>query len=142
MPPAAISGGRMRFSSTDRLEKMPRSSGQYPTPRCAILYVGAAMVSTPFTAIDPVRLPTRPRIALRVVVRPAPLRPRSVTTSPLFTLNATPCSTCDSPYHAWRSETRRTSSAIRAPHVRLDHLGIRRDLGVAPFGQHRASRQH
>src|SRR5205814_10299783 len=123
-------GGRARASSPGRLGTPPRASGQYPTPGGAIVYVGAAMVSTPFTASDPVRLPTSPRIALRVVVRPAPLRPRSVTTSPLFTLNATPCSTCDSPYQAWRSETRRTSSAIRAPHVRLDHLGIRRDLGV------------
>src|SRR5262245_31317902 len=59
--------------------------------------------------MEPVRFPTSPRIDLNVDVRPAPLRPRSVTTSPLFTAKSTPWSTCDSPYQAWRLETRRTS---------------------------------
>src|SRR5688572_32228718 len=110
-------------------------------PRCAILYVGEPIVSTPFTAIEPVRRPTRPRIDLSVDVRPAPLRPRSVTTSPLFTVKSTPCSTCDSPYQACRLETRRTSG-MRRPHVRLDHLRIRGDFRVGSFGEHRAALQH
>src|SRR6185503_13284180 len=109
------------------------------------------MVSTPPTTMDPARRPTSPRIDLRVEVRPAPLRPRSVTTSPLFTLKSTPCSTCDSPYHAWRSFTRRTSpapdrfcpgSGMRRSHIRLDHLRVRRDFRVRALGDDRAALQH
>src|SRR5258708_5015450 len=111
-------------------------------PRRALRYVGHAIVSTPFTMIVPVRLPTRPRIDLRVEVRPAPLRPRSVTTSPLFTARSTPCSTWDSPYHACRPEIRRTSSAMRGSHIGFHHLGIRGDLGIRAFGEHRAALQH
>src|SRR6478672_10904389 len=109
------------------------------------------MVSTPFTTIDPVLRPTRPRIDLSVEVRPAPLRPRSVTTSPLCTVRSTPCSTWDSPYQAFRPAMRRTSpapdrfcpgSAMRGPHVRLHHGGIARDLGVVALREHRAPLQH
>src|ERR1700694_2878452 len=111
-------------------------------PRCAILYVGQAMVSIPFTTIEPVRRPTSPRIDFSVEVRPAPLRPRSVTTSPLCTVKSTPCSTCDSPYQAWTLETRRTSSGMCGPHVGLHHLRIGGYLGVRPLGEHRAALQH
>jgi hypothetical protein len=38
--------------------------------------------SVPLTMIEPVRRPTRPMMDFSVVVRPAPLRPSSVTTSP------------------------------------------------------------
>src|SRR6478735_2894300 len=104
------------------------------------------VVSRPFTLMEPVRLPTRPRIDLSVEVRPAPLRPRSVTTSPLFTTMSTPCSTCDSPYQAWRFSMRSTS-AMGGPldigaHVRLDHLRVPRDLGVRSFGEDGATLQH
>src|SRR5258706_6996532 len=111
-------------------------------PRCAILYVGQVTVSTPFTMIDPVRRPTSPRIDLSVEVRPAPLRPRSVTTSPLWTVRSTPCSTCDSPYQAWTPETRRTSSAMSRPHVRFHHLRVGRDLGVRTLREDGAALQH
>jgi hypothetical protein len=40
------------------------------------------MVSTPLILIEPLREPVRPMMARSVVVRPAPLRPSSVTTSP------------------------------------------------------------
>src|SRR5512140_983226 len=100
----------------------------------------------PFTWIEPVRLPTRPRIDFSVEVRPAPLRPSSVTTSPRCTVRSTPCRTCDSPYHAWTPEMRRTSSAMGVfgggAHVRLDHLRILRDFRVASFGQHGAPLHH
>src|SRR5258708_16013300 len=96
----------------------------------------------PFTLMDPWRRPTRPRIDFNVEVRPAPLRPSSVTTSPLCTVRSTPCSTCDSPYHALRPAMRRTSSAMGGPHVRLHHRGIRRDLRVAALREHRAAREH
>src|SRR5258706_12479117 len=93
----------------------------------------------PFTAIEPLRLPTSPRMDLSVEVRPAPLRPSSVTPSPLFTVRSTPCSTCDSPYQACRFAMLRTASAMGGPHVRLHHRGIGGDLGVASLGEHRAA---
>src|ERR1700694_179745 len=96
----------------------------------------------PFTAIEPWRLLTRPRMDLSVEVRPAPLRPSSVTTSPLFTVRSTPCSTCDSPYQACRLAMLRTASGMGGPHVRLHHRGIGGDLGIASLGEHRASREH
>src|SRR5690242_20702281 len=97
-------------------------------PRWAMRYVGQPTVSTPFTLIEPVRRPTIPRIDLRVEVRPAPLRPSRVTTSPLSTARSTPCSTCDSPYQAFTPEMRRTSSAMGRPHVGLHDLRVGRHL--------------
>src|SRR5690349_6993838 len=110
-------------------------------PRRAILYVGHSTVSWPFTTIEPARRPTRPSTDLSVEVRPAPLRPSSVTTSPLFTVRSTPCSTCDSPYHALRPEMRRTS-LMGGSHVRLDHLRVGGNLGIRPLGQHGTALQH
>ncbi len=46
---------------------------------------GRPIDSRPLIMIDPVRRPTRPRMDFSVVVRPAPLRPSRVTTSPRFT---------------------------------------------------------
>src|SRR5258706_7817186 len=106
-------------------------------PRWAILYVGQVTVSIPSMTIEPVRRPTSPRTDFNVEVRPAPLRPSSVTTSPLWTVRSTPCSTCDSPYHACRFWMRRTSSAMDGPHVRLHHGRVRRHLGVGALGEHR-----
>src|SRR5258706_11762030 len=96
----------------------------------------------PFTLIEPVRRPTMPSTDLRVDVRPAPLRPSRVTTSPLFTARSTPCSTCDSPYQAWTPEMRRTSSGMRGPHIGLDHLRVRRDFRVRPLREHGPALQH
>src|SRR5215831_8940831 len=81
---------------------------------------------------------------LSVVVLPAPLRPSSVTTSPVRTSKLTPCRTCDSPYHAWRSRTASSGagSGMTCTHVRLDHLGIARHAPVLALGQHFAARQH
>src|SRR5687768_2724917 len=110
-------------------------------PMWAILWVGIEIVSTPFSLTEPVRRPTRPSTDLSVEVRPAPLRPSNVTTSPLFTTRFTPCRMWLSPYQACRFSMRRTS-AMGRPHVRLDHRGMLRDLRVRPFGQHRAAREH
>src|SRR5215467_344073 len=97
-------------------------------------------------------------IDLSVVVLPAPLRPRSVTTSPAGTSNVTPCSTCDSPYHALRSRTASNgapagtaapdavpatrSSGMRCPQIGFDHRGMPGHVLVAAFGQDFASREH
>src|SRR5688572_7432293 len=110
-------------------------------PSREIRYVGQATVSVPFTLIEPVRRPTSPRIDLSVEVRPAPFLPRSVTTSPFWTVRFTPWRTWDSPYHACRFSMRRTS-AMRRPHVRLHHLRVRGDLGVGTFGQYGATLEH
>src|SRR6185312_9415326 len=125
------------------------------------MWCGASlMVSWPATWMEPVRDPVRPTMARMVVVRPAPLRPSSVTTSPRLTLRSTPCRMCDSPYQAFRPAMRSSSVVIGVPsccapryelawggtarrscmrplqgrvggsHVRLDHLGIFRYLGI------------
>ncbi len=65
-------------------------------------WVGKPMVSCPYTLIEPWREPVSPMMARRVEVRPAPLRPSRVTTSPGCTTMSTPCKTCDSPYQACR----------------------------------------
>jgi hypothetical protein len=75
-------GGSSRFSSTDRLAKIPRSSGQIAIPACAMSFEALRMSSWPSKRTEPVRLATIPMIDLSVVVLPAPLRPNSVTTSP------------------------------------------------------------
>src|ERR1700761_619893 len=110
------------------------------------------MVSWPLTLIEPLRAPVRPMIARIVVVRPAPLRPSSVTTSPSSTWKSTPCSTCDSPYQAFRPLISRKGVdmfsvgsdelGLRGAHVGLDDLRVLRDLGVRSFGQQRAALQH
>ena len=49
------------------------------------------------TMIEPLRRPTSPMIDFSVVVRPEPLRPSRVTSSPSPTLKSMPCRTWDSP---------------------------------------------
>src|SRR5512137_888830 len=109
------------------------------------------MVSAPFTLIDPFRAPVSPMMARSVVVRPAPLRPSSVTTSPWFTCRSTPCRMCDSPYHACRSLiSRAVAMSVPDPfklrggraHVGFLDRRVAGDLGIRPFGEHRAARQH
>src|SRR5204862_4098024 len=107
--------------------------------------------SVSLTLIDPLREPIRPMIARSVLVRPAPFLPSSVTTSPSSTWKSTPCSTCDSPYQPCRLPTSRKRLLIsmrpdqlglRRAHVRLDHGGVLRHLGVRPFGKRGAAREH
>src|SRR4030095_2931635 len=83
-----------------------------------------------------------PMIDFSVVVFPAPFRPSSVTTSPVGTSKLTPCSTWDSPYHAWRSVTPRSGSGIPRPHVGLHHLRVARHRGVIALGEDFPARQH
>src|SRR5512147_3154210 len=96
-------------------------------------------------------------IDLSVVVLPAPLRPSSVTTSPLRTSKSTPCRMCDSPYHAFRPETsRRTgatgsawgpatamaASAMCAAHIRFHDDRVLGDRLVVSFGDDTAAREY
>src|SRR6266508_1274882 len=95
---------------------------------------------------------------LSVVVLPAPLRPRSVTTSPAWTSKSTPCRICDSSYQAWRSRTVRsvgapaaapaapagrvTVSLMALPHVGLDHVAVPGHARVVPLGQDLPAGEH
>src|SRR5699024_12823953 len=81
-------------------------------PRRAILCVGCLMTSVPATLMLPLRRSTRPRMDFRVVVRPAPLRPSRVMTSPSLTVRSMPCRTWDPPYQAFSFST---CSKLRAP---------------------------
>src|SRR3989449_8048627 len=141
MPPSLICGGSSRFSSTSRLAKMPRSSGQMAMPRRATLLEARPIVSTSRNRIEPCRRPTMPMIAFMVVVLPAPLRPRSVTTSPSRTSNSMPCRMCDSPYQAFKPLTASSRSAMAGAQVGLDHLRIFRNAGVVAFGEDLAALQ-
>ena len=78
-------------------------------PSLAIWCGAQFTVSWPRMVMEPVRRPTSPRMDLMVVVRPAPLRPNSVTTSPSLTVMFTPCRMCDSPYQDCRLLMRKNS---------------------------------
>src|SRR5579872_3994659 len=81
-------------------------------------------------------------IAFNVVVLPAPLRPRSVTTSPAEIVNSTPCSACDSPYQAWRSRTASNGSAMTGPDIGFAHLGVRLHLRIGALSEDLAAGEH
>ena len=110
--PARTRGGSRRFSSTLRLAKMPRSSGQKAMPEPGD-GVGRPARSARRRRSAPSRVAgaTMPMTDLSVVVLPAPLRPSSVTTSPARTSKSTPCRMWDSPYQACRSRTQRSERA-------------------------------
>src|SRR5699024_12802950 len=84
------------------------------------------------------------------VVRPAPLRPSSVTTSPWSTLMSMPCRTCDSPYQACRllmcssvsSVFAVAASVMSGSHVGRHHGPIVRYFRVRSFRQHFALVEH
>src|SRR6267142_3705493 len=140
-PPGWTTGGSRRFSSTVRLAKMPRSSGQNASPSRAIRFDGRPISSRPPSRTEPRRRATMPMIDLSVVVLPAPLRPRSVTVSPGMISKSTPCRMCDSPYYAWRSRTSSSGSGMARPHVGLDHLGTPRHGPIVALGEDLAARQ-
>src|SRR5918993_2919191 len=125
-------------------------------PRRAMTRAGRPIVSRPSKTTEPARLPMMPMIDFSVVVLPAPLRPRRVTTSPGFTSKRMPCSTWLSPYQASRSRTARRGAAVEAAAVRaraasamaagsdigLDHLRVLRHAGVLALRQHAAAGEH
>src|SRR5690349_20167785 len=142
-PPSRTAGGRNRFSWTLRLAKIPRSSGQNARPSLATRSEESAIVSLPSNRTEPSRRATIPITDLSVVVLPAPLRPRRVTTSPRRTSNWTPCRMCDSPYQACRPLTERSGlSAMFRSQVGLDDVGVLRHRLVVSFGDDLASREH
>src|SRR5713226_6414399 len=146
-PPGLICGGSKRFSSTSRLAKMPRSSGQNAIPERAIWSEVRPMSSRSSNRTEPWRWPTMPMMDFSVVVLPAPLRPSSVTTSPGSTANVAPCRMWDSPYQACNASTASSGAAVLAssmadPHVGLADLRVGRDRLVIAFGEDAAAGQH
>src|SRR5207245_11188024 len=97
------------------------------------------MVSAPSIFTEPVRRGTIPMIDFIVVVLPAPLRPTSVTSSPLRTSRSTPCNTCDSPYHACSLLTERSASGMLGTQIRGDNGRVLRDGLVVAFREHFAA---
>ena len=81
---------RSRFSSTLRLEKIPRPSGTWTMPRRAILKAGIRVTSRPTNVTDPEVAVTRPLTTLATVDFPAPFEPRRATIAPSLISNVTP----------------------------------------------------
>src|SRR5262245_19192965 len=103
---------------------------------------GWPTVSLPSKVTEPLRFSTMPMTDFNVVVLPAPLRPSSVTSSPLPISKPTPCRMWDSPYHACRASTLSSVSAMAGAHVGFDDRRILRHRLVWSLGQHLAARQH
>src|SRR6266850_2448467 len=140
-PPARTTGGSKRFSSTVRLAKIPRSSGQNASPSRAMRFDSRSMSSRPSRRTEPRRRLTMPMIDLSVVVLPAPLRPSSVTISPWRTSKSTPWRMCDSPYHASSPRTASSGSGMARAHVGLDHIRVPRHAPVVALGEDLPPRQ-
>src|SRR6185437_959549 len=144
-PPGRTTGGSNKFSSTPRLAKMPRSSGQNATPARAIFSGGRPISSRPSKRIEPLRLATSPMIERSVVVLPAPLRPSSVTTSPCCTSKVTPCKMCDSPYQACTSASDKSAaraSSMADTQIGFAHFRIFRNHIVVTLGQNATAGKH
>jgi len=84
------------FSSTLRLPKIRRSSCTSCMPASAILWLFHPAISAPSSRTEPERGLTTPISVLSVVLLPAPLRPRSATTSWRSTCIATSNRMCES----------------------------------------------
>src|SRR5882724_4987569 len=110
-------------------------------PRRAMTLDGSRFSSFPSKRTEPSRRATMPRIDLSVVVLPAPLRPRSVTTSPSATSKSMPWRMCDSPYHALRPFTS-SRLGMAGSEIGLDHSGVLGDGVVVAFGEDLAALEH
>src|SRR5262245_22692552 len=91
-----------------------------------------------------------PMTDFSVVVLPAPLRPIRVTVSPAATSKLMPCSTCDSPYHAFRSRTcsilcaavGEASTMAGGSDVGFDHRRVFRHGRVIAVSENLATRKN
>src|SRR5258707_6119927 len=110
---------------------MPRPSGTWAIPVRATGSGDHDALACPANSISP-PLRTRPEIARRVVVLPAPFAPSSATISPSSTFSDSPCSATIGPYRAvtFRSSSR---GIELPPEIRLDHVRVRAHLGRRAF---------
>src|SRR5262245_62281627 len=87
-----------------------------------------------------------PMTDFSVVVLPAPLRPSSVTTSPVNTSNVAPWSTCDSPYQACRPSIASNGAppglSMSDPEIRLAHERVGGDRLVIALSEYAPAREH
>src|SRR6516165_3280488 len=85
-------------------------------------------------------------IDFKVVVLPAPLRPRSVTTSPESTSKVAPCSTWDSPYHASSPSIASSGEGVGLSmantEIGFTNTGIGGHRLVIALGQYTTAREH
>src|SRR5947209_4356744 len=118
-------------------------------PRLARLYGASLVMSSPRKRISPERTGSRPVMLSMMVVRPAPLRPTSETTSPSPTLNVTPRRMCAGPRKvlmASTSSSTRLSFAISGRQRRAEKdvgdVLVRLDLFRRPVGEESAFVHH
>jgi hypothetical protein len=103
---AAAAAGFPRRSGWRRCRAL-RGSSRCPAARCGAAQADGLVAVEHDRAGAPAHQAHDGR---SVVVRPAPLRPSSVTTSPGSPCRSMPCRMCDSPYQACRSVTRSSST--------------------------------
>src|SRR2546430_811461 len=118
-------------------------------PRLARLCGGSLVMSSPRKRMWPERTGRRPVMLSMMVVRPAPLRPTSETTSPSPTLNVMPRRICAGPRKvlmASTSSSTRLSSAISGRQRRAEKdvgdVLVRLDLFRRPVGEEPAFVHH
>src|SRR5215472_13291866 len=118
-------------------------------PRLARLCGGSRVMSSPRKPIRPERTGRRPVMLSMMVVRPAPLRPTSETTSPSPTLNVTPRRMCAGPRKVLMASTSSStclSFAISGRQRRAEKdvgdVLVRPDLFRRPVGEESAFMHH
>src|SRR6266516_2597330 len=99
-------------------------------PRLARLCGGILAMSSPRKRIRPERTGSRPMMLSMMVVRPAPLRPTSETTSPSPTLSVTPRRMCAGPRKVFMASTSSSTCSSFAVLSRERHA--EKDVGDVP----------
>src|SRR5215218_3502627 len=143
----------IRFSSTVNRGKIRRPSGECAKPRVSTSCAGVLSIRSPSNQISPDSGLIRPEMVRSVVVLPAPLVPRSVTTWPWSTLKLIPLTAMTRPYATFRSltssivvtlllERLELGGVLRScADVSLDDPWVGLDLGWRAFDQGSALNQ-
>src|SRR5829696_1008324 len=128
-PPVSLRANApsIRFSSTVNRGKIRRPSGECAKPRVSTSCAGVLSIRSPSNQISPDSGLIRPEMVRSVVVLPAPLVPRSVTTWPWSTLKLIPLTAMTRPYATFRSLT--SSIGLTLLLKRLEFGGV---LGAGP----------
>jgi hypothetical protein len=116
--PAALSRPKtpiLILSSTVSDPQSCRPSGTQAMPNWWILCAGMPTSSFPANWMEPLPTLMRPRIALMMVVFPAPLAPRITRSSPSRTSRSTPLTAGTGPYETFTSEILRIAVMHHAP---------------------------
>src|SRR5262245_10505240 len=116
-------------------------------PRLARLCGGILAMSSPRKRIRPERTGSRPMMLSMMVVRPAPLRPTSETTSPSPTSSVTPRRICAGPRKAFMASTSSSTCVLhlgRERHAEKDvgDVSVRLDRFRRSVGEESAFMHH